>query len=195
MKSADQVYNALAKRADDRGYCRLTRSDLVSLTSFSLATVRRAIDELVDAGRIQRRSKGGPAGGLLIRLITGSQPAHNPAQNEPERHVVKALPAPKEQEQEERRYPAQNPAHSRQPAHRPALHHETPDSGAELVYTGKQESTQWRRLGATLWQAPNGDAVSIRSMTPELRLRLRVDLNEDGTQCLEAVRALQGMLA
>jgi hypothetical protein len=49
-------------------------------------------------------------------------------------------------------------------------------------------------MNATLWIAPNGDAVSIRNMTPELRLTLRVDQNEDGTPNLEAIKALRGTM-
>jgi len=83
---------------------------------------------------------------------------------------------------------------NRGPAYRPTRSHETPESGAELMYTGDQENGQWIRLNATLWIAPNGDAVSIRSMTPELRLRLRVNENEDGTPNLEALKALRTII-
>lgn len=53
------------------------------------------------------------------------------------------------------------------------------------------------RINARLWLAPNGDTVSVRSMTPELRARLGIrdeldTLGTDGVIGLAAARALLG---
>lgn len=198
MNSADQVHRALQRRVDDRGYVRTSTDDLALLTGLSRRTVQRALTELVTSGLIRRRSKEGRTGGLLIRLETASETASETApklrQNDAvcnafEVENVKASSGPS-------MVVTGSPSttgrtHS---AWRPASPHEVPESGAELVYTGPEPDGNWKRLNATLWIAPNGDAVSVRNMTPELRLRLRVDQNADGTPNLEAIKALRGAM-
>ena len=198
MNSADQVHRALQRRVDDRGYVRISIDDLVLMTGFSRSTVKRALTDLVTSGLIRRRSKEGRTGGLLIRLETGPQTGPQtgpkPVQNEPVHNAfeVDNVKASLDSSMVVTGSPSTTGrTHS---AWRPASAHEVPESGAELVYTGPEPDGNWKRLNATLWIAPNGDAVSVRNMTPELRLRLRVDQNDDGTPNLEAIKALKGAM-
>lgn len=196
-----QLITAILMRSDERGFCRTTYDELAADTGMSRSTVKRLIQQFVDAGVLQRRVKDGRSGGLLLRLETGpqtgsqtgSETGSKPVQTGSAHNAFPCGAGPS----------GPSPAlgsqtgstGSRQtPAHRPAAAHETPASGADLVYTGPEGEGRWIRQSATLWLAPNGDLVSIRSMTPELRMRLRVDLNDDGTECLEAVRAIRGIL-
>lgn len=187
---------AIKARSDDRGFCRTTIDELVADTGMSRSTVKRLIQALVDNGRLERRVKDGNRGGLLLRISTGS-PTGSPTGSQPVQtgssHSASTRGAGPEGALSPPAVQAQ-PVHNRSTAYRPARPHEVPESGAELVYTGDDEHGHWKRLNATLWIAPNGDAVSIRSMTPELRLRLRVDQNEDGSPNLEAVRVLRGAM-
>lgn len=97
-RNTDIVYRALKGRADDRGYVRVTLAQLTTDTALSMATVRRLLQRLVDDGQIEKRSKGGASGGLLIRLRTCSEPAQKPAQkpaqNEQVRNVSTQDPPP-----------------------------------------------------------------------------------------------------
>lgn len=201
MSNCDAVLRAIKGRSDDRGFVRTTVAELTLDTALSASTIQRAIRELVERGALQKRSKGGRGGGLLMRLPTrsqpGHQPSHQPGQNDLERDAfTQGPPSP---------FGAlggpllatcqpSHPGQRRSNAYRPASQHETPESGAELLFIGDQENGQWKRLNPTLWIAPNGDAVSVRSMSPELRLRLRVEENPDGTPNLEAVKALRTIL-
>jgi DNA-binding transcriptional MocR family regulator len=198
MNSADQVHRALQRRVDDRGYVRISIDDLVLMTGFSRSTVKRALEDLVTSGLIRRRSKEGRTGGLLIRLETGSQTGSQTGsklvQNKP---VCNALVVENVKASTGSASPVTGSPSTTGRTHsawRPASPHEVPESGAELVYTGPEPDGNWKRMNATLWIAPNGDAVSIRNMTPELRLTLRVDQNEDGTPNLEAIKALRGTM-
>jgi DNA-binding transcriptional MocR family regulator len=194
MNNSDTILRALKRRADERGYVRTTLADLTGETGLSQSTVQRAISSLAAAGLLQKRSKGGPAGGLLVKLESWSNPGQNPGQtdqvrDDSARGAAPTGPSPT--------LPASNPGHpgqTRPTAWRQARPEETPESGAELVYTNDDENGQWHRLNATLWIAPNGDAVSIRSMTPERRRRLRVEENEDGSPNLEAIKALRTIM-
>lgn len=93
MSNSSVILWAIRDRADDRGYMRTTTDELVARTALSRATVKRILAQLAIDGIIDVRSKGGRAGGLLIRLKTGSQtgskPVHEPVQNEPVRNALK----------------------------------------------------------------------------------------------------------
>lgn len=200
MNAAYVLQKALEKRTDERGYVRTSMEELVDLTDLSPRTIQRALTQLVEAGLIRRRSVHGRSGGLLIRLenpsTNPSQTRQKPVKSDGFDHVFNqgagpfgALSPPGNA--------TENPSPStsgRGSAYRPTAPHETPLSGADLLFTGPDGNGKWRRISATFWEAPNGDMVSIRSMTPELRMRLRVDENDDGSKNIEAVRAIRGIL-
>lgn len=198
----DTVLNALVAKADDRGILRTTVDELVADTGLSRSTVKRRLNQLSDTGLIVMRSKRGSLGGIQIKLPNGpqmvQQMGQQTVQNEPVRDVSARGAPPTGASPTLRPTTGSktgSPSTSTQgPAYRNAQPHEIPIGGADLVYTGPDNDGKWRRITATLWQAPNGDTVSIRSMTSELRLRLRVDLNDDGTENLEAIRAIRGIL-
>lgn len=52
----------------------------------------------------------------------------------------------------------------------------------------------WIRLSPVLWLAPNGDTVSVRSMTPELRVSLAIRDELDGGPNRNAIRHLRTIL-
>lgn len=197
--SLDAVLDAIRTAADDRGYLSANVDQFCDTTSYSRATIKRAIRELTDAGRIAIEPKRGPGGGFRIQLRLGSEkgsetePNLSPIANHamplssPTSHGValsSETPVPRTEPNSE-----PNSAH---PAWRQTKAHEMPISGADLIYTNDVGS--WRRMNATTWIAPNSDAVSVRSMTPELRARLRVDRHADGTPNVEAIRAIQDIL-
>lgn len=66
--NTEAVYRAIKGHADDRGFARTTLADLTADTALSTSTVKRALAQLVAEGRIQKRSKQGGSGGLLLRI-------------------------------------------------------------------------------------------------------------------------------
>ena len=204
MNNSDTVYNAISRMSDDRGFCRTTRQDLALVTGLSVRTVERILEELAGAGLIQKRSKRGQSGGLLLR-VSNSSPNSSPNSSQTRqldelRNAFTQAPAPKGPGAggllpDSNSSPnSPNPRREQPVAYRPTAPADVPESGAELLYTGPEGSGHWYRLSPTLWHAPNGDTVSIRSMTPELRLRLRVHENDDGTPNLAAIKAIRGIL-
>lgn len=199
MNSADVLHRTLQRQCDDRGYVRATLDNLALDSGLSRSTVQRALTHLVTCGLIKHRHKDGRSGGLLIRLETcskrGQETCSKPVQNDHSGHVVNKTPGPEgamggfvgDTK------PVQSD-HSRPAAYRQARPDEVPVSGAELVYTGDTSDGKWRRISATFWEAPNGDTVSVRSMSLALRTMLRVDENDDGTRNVEAVRAIRGIV-
>ena len=181
MNEHGLLIQAIERRTDDRGYCRVRLDELVADTGFSPRTVRRLLNEYEESGRIRRRSFSGPSGGLLLRLESLPEslpnPCQIPAKNGRDRDVVTQGTGPEGALSPLLRdaIPAKTQSPLRPPAHRQARLEETPESGAELLYTGSDDSGYWREINATLWEAPNGDTVSIRSMSPGLRRRLGVD--------------------
>lgn len=173
--NADAVVRAIQELADDRGFVRTSVDDLVGATGLGRTTVKRLLEELAKSGRIEKRSKSGPTGGLLIRSTDSVHSVQNSVQNGPNHHVSEPGDGP-------RRGPKSpgsdsvHSVHSAQPsvAYRDALMTEIPESGATLIYTNEAQG-HWVRLNASLWRAPNGDCVSVKSMTHELRIRLDAD--------------------
>lgn len=205
MNNADALHRTLQGRCDDRGYVRATLDDLAIDTGLSRSTIKRLLGDLVTAGLIRRRSKDGAGGGVLIRLETGSptgsEPVQKPVQNEPVHHVVKnQTPSPEGAlgglvgPTGSTSSTGSSPPPARPVAYRPVRHDETTPGNAEFAYVGNDHELKWRRVSATIWEAPNGDWVSVRSMTLSLRMRLRVNENEDGTTNLEAIRAIRGIV-
>lgn len=201
--TGDCVFIALQAKADDRGYVRTTIDQLVNDAHLSRSTVKRSLSHLEHVGLIRRRVKDGRDGGLLIRLETGSEtgskPVQKPVQNEPVDHVFDQTPSPEGALGgligARETGPTGSPSTSgRGLAYRPVRPQDTPPSGAEWLYEEPGGDGKWRRVSATLWEAPNGDTVSVRSMTPELRRRLRAGEHDDGDDRLEAVRAIRGTL-
>jgi hypothetical protein len=171
-RNTDIILNALKRRADDRGYIRTSAAEMAIDTALSRATVQRLLDRLVVDGQIDKRSQSGRTGGLLIRLKTASKPPQQTASKPPQNA-------------------SQCYAFEQTVSGPSALETETVCSETETAQTA---SASWRRIGPSLWIAPNGDAVSIRSMTPELRKRLRVDETPEHKPNMDAVRAVRTII-
>lgn len=193
------LLEAIKARADDRGFVRTTIDELVADTGHSRSTVKRLLAQLVADRLIAMRVKDGHGGGIQIKVSTGSQPVHQPVHQpvQPVQtgHVFDQTPGPEGALGGLIGTSTGSSTGSRRaPAYRPIRPDETPVSNAELAYANDDPNAKWRRLSATLWEAPNGDAASVRSMTPALRLKLRVDENDDGTRNVEAIRAIRGIV-
>lgn len=193
-RNTDIILNALKRQADDRGFVRTTLVQLAADTALSRATVHRLLERLSESGDLAKRSRGGAAGGLQIRLKTVSKPSHEtvskPSQNETVRDAFTRGSGPEG---------ALDPPLSAtatvstvSTAYRHTRPGETPDSKAELLYVNDDENGQWRRISPTLWVAPNGDTVSIRSMTPELKRRLNADapIAQPNSDAIKAIRTI-----
>ncbi len=181
MNNTVAVHDALKQRVDDRGYVRCTIDEMALATGLSRSTVKRALTQLVVDGLIRRRVKDGRSGGVLIRLETGSQTGSQtgskPVQTDPVDHVFTQGLGPEGALESLGCNPetGSKPVQRRDAAYRTVGPHETTASQAEFIYTGPHGDGIWHQIGATVWLAPNGDSVSIKNMTPELRLRLRAD--------------------
>lgn len=195
MSNSDIVLRAIRGRVSGQGYARTTLTELAADTALSTSTIQRAIQQLIAGGHLEKHAKRGPAGGMKLRLTNRSQTGQNSGQNSGQvdrlRDVSTQAPGPSALGG---LLASPNPVTNRSEVYRQARPGDTPLSGAELVYTNDAETGIWRRLNATLWIAPNGDAVSVRSMTPERRRRCRVEENEDGSPNREAIRAIRGIL-
>lgn len=197
--SLDAVLDAIRTAADDRGFLSANVDQVCTATGYSRATIKRAMQELAAARTISIEPKRGPGGGFRIQLRKGSatEPNSEPNLSPIANHATPLKSSTSNfvaQSSKTCATPAEpnSEPNSAGVAWRQAKAHEIAASGADLLYT--KDVGNWRRLNATMWIAPNGDAVSVRSMTPELRARLRTEHNPDGTPNAEAVRAIQGIL-
>lgn len=138
----------------------------------SPSTIRRALDELVTSGQIQKRTKRGPSGGLLLRLANCSQTVQNCVQTVHERDVSARGAGPEGALSSPLRQPES--VQTVQDAYRPVRFDEATDSNGEFVYLNDDPNGQWRHEDGPIWIAPNGDHVSERNMTLELKVRLGI---------------------
>lgn len=69
---------------------------------------------------------------------------------------------------------------------------ERASKNGQIVYDSGEGP--WRRINANVWLAPNGDTVSVLSMSLELRIRLGTGEEFDAGPNREAVRQIKTIL-
>lgn len=156
-------------------------ADVYTESPFGYNGTRVAIGELLKIGDLQRFGNT-----LSATLQNPTEPHSNPPKpsKTPLSSAAHAMPLGLKDK-------SFNPGASGNSPMRHCKPTEVPQSGAKLVID--HGSGHWARMTPTSWLSPDGFTVSVRSMTPELRHRLNVTENEDGTPNELAIAAISAI--